>query len=71
MANRSRVAERLIGILSEDVIILMTDEAHFHLSGCLNKLKFRSWAEENPLQVHQRPLHIARVSGVERQTLES
>jgi hypothetical protein len=30
MGNHSTVAERLIGILSDDVIILMTDEAHFH-----------------------------------------
>jgi hypothetical protein len=30
-------AERLIRILCYDVIILMTDEAHFHLSGFVNK----------------------------------
>jgi hypothetical protein len=40
MANRSAVAERLIGMLFDDVIILMTDEAHFHLSGCVNKQNF-------------------------------
>jgi hypothetical protein len=40
MANRSRVAERLIGILSDDVIH-MTDEAQFHLSGYVNKQNFR------------------------------
>jgi hypothetical protein len=28
VANRSKVAERLIGILSDDVIILMTDGVH-------------------------------------------
>jgi hypothetical protein len=33
MATHSMVAECLIGILSNDVIILMTDEAHFHSSG--------------------------------------
>jgi hypothetical protein len=33
MANRSMVAERVIGILSKDVIILITDDSHFHLSG--------------------------------------
>jgi hypothetical protein len=41
MENHSNVAERLIGILNNDVIILMTDEAHFHLSGCVNKENFR------------------------------
>jgi hypothetical protein len=54
--NRSTVAERVIGILSKDVIILMTDESHF-LSGCVNKQNFRYWAEKNPQQLHQRSLH--------------
>jgi hypothetical protein len=62
MANRSRVAERLIGNLSDDVIILMTDQAYFHLSGCVTKQIFRFWAEENPQQLHQRPLHSARMT---------
>jgi hypothetical protein len=62
VANRCTVAERLIGILSDDVIILMTAEAQFHLSGCVNKQNVRCWAEENPQQLHQRPLHNARVT---------
>jgi hypothetical protein len=37
MANSSTIAERLIRILSDNVIILMTDEAHFHLPGCVSK----------------------------------
>jgi uncharacterized membrane protein len=37
MANCSRVAKRLIGILSEIVIILMAEEAHFYTSGFVNK----------------------------------
>jgi hypothetical protein len=53
MANCSTVAEHLIGIFSDDVIILMTDEAHFPLSGSVNKQNFRYWAEENPQQLHQ------------------
>jgi hypothetical protein len=61
VANRSTVAERLIRIMSDDVI-LVTDEAHFHLSGCVNKQNFRCWAEENPQQLHQLPLHSARVT---------
>jgi hypothetical protein len=55
------VAERLIGILSDDVI-LMTDEANFHLSGGVYKYNFRYLAEENPQWLHQRPLHGARVT---------
>jgi hypothetical protein len=62
MANCSTVAERLIRILSDDPIILMTDEAHFSLTGCVNKLNFQYWAEENPQQLHQRLVHSARVT---------
>jgi hypothetical protein len=62
MANHSMVAEHLFRILSDDLIILMTDEAHFHLFGCGNKENFHYWAEENPQQLHQRPLHSARVT---------
>jgi hypothetical protein len=46
MANRSTVAERLIWSLCDDIIILMTDEAHFHLSGSVKKQNFHYWAEE-------------------------
>jgi hypothetical protein len=62
MANRSTLAEHLIRILSNNVIFLMTDEAHFHISGCVNKQNFHYWAEENPQQLHQRLLHSARVT---------
>jgi hypothetical protein len=48
MANHSTVPECLFRILFDDVIILMTDEAHFHLSGYVNKQNFHYWAEENP-----------------------
>jgi hypothetical protein len=68
LANRSRVAERLIGILFDDVIVLMTDDAHFHVSGCVNKQKCRYWAQGNPQRLHQRP---AQLFGVERHTSES
>jgi hypothetical protein len=46
MANRSRVAKCLIGILRDNNIILMTEEAHFHLSDFVNKQNFYYWAEE-------------------------
>ena len=37
--------------------LLCGDEAHFHLPGSVNKQNFRYWAEANPLQHHERPLH--------------
>jgi hypothetical protein len=62
MANYSTVAEHLIGILFNSVIILMTDEAHSHLSGCVNKWNLCNCVEENPQQLHQRPLHSVHVT---------
>ena len=35
----------------------MSDEAHFHLSGFVNKQNFPFWAEGNPRAVHQKELH--------------
>jgi hypothetical protein len=42
--------------------VLMTDEAHFHLSGYVNKQNYRYWAPENPQELHQRPLHSERLT---------
>ena len=39
----------------------MTNEAHFHLDGFVNKQNARFWASENPKVIHQRPLHAAKV----------
>ena len=35
----------------------MSDEAHFHLNGFVNKQNCRFWAKENPRAVHQSELH--------------
>jgi hypothetical protein len=32
----------------EDVIIMTSDEAHFHVNGSVHKQNFRKWAPENP-----------------------
>ena len=46
----------------EDAIIMMSDEAHFHLNGSANKQNFRYWAPQNPHEVHERPLHSPKVT---------
>ena len=38
----------------------MSDEAHFHLTGYVNKQNYRYWADSNPKEVHERPLHSSR-----------
>ncbi|KAI8115008.1 hypothetical protein CVS40_12678 [Lucilia cuprina] len=37
--------------------IIMSDEAHFHLNGYVNKQNSRFWGVENPQIIHQSPLH--------------
>ena len=42
--------------------LIMTDEAHFYLSGFVNKQNFRYWAPENPCLIHENPLHSQKVT---------
>jgi len=44
-----------------DAIIMISDEAHFHLNGSVNKQNFRYWAAQNPHEVLERPLHSPKV----------
>jgi len=55
--------ERMFEIIaSDDVILMMSDEAHFHLDGYVNKQNCRFWAAENLRELDQRPLHTTKVS---------
>ncbi|KAF2355783.1 RNA-polymerase II-associated protein 3-like C-terminal domain [Trinorchestia longiramus] len=40
----------------------MSDEAHFHLSGYVNKQNCRYWSAENPKIVHEIPLHSEKIT---------
>jgi len=65
MANRRISSEQLLEMLNDDGVIntgLMTDKAHFHLSGYVNKQNYRYWAPENPQEPHQHPLHSERLT---------
>lgn len=42
--------------------IIMSDEAHFHLSGYVNKQNYRFWGTENPRVMHEEPLHPLKVT---------
>jgi len=39
----------------------MSDEAYFHLTGYVNKQNYRYWADSNPKEVNERPLHSSKV----------
>jgi len=41
----------------------MSDEAHFPLSGFVNKQNFRYWSATNPTELRERPLHSSKVTG--------
>jgi hypothetical protein len=42
--------------------LILPDEAHFELSGCVNKQNSRYWSEANPNELHLQPLHSHRVT---------
>ena len=61
--QRRLFCERMLEIIaSDDVMLMMSDEAHFHLDGYVNQQNCRFWAAENPRELHQRPPHTAKVS---------
>jgi hypothetical protein len=40
----------------------MSDEAHFHSSGFVNKQNFCFWSATNPTELHERPLHSSKAA---------
>jgi hypothetical protein len=52
----------MFDILEEDAVIMMSNEAHFLLDGTVNKQNYRYWVQENPQQLHQKPLHSSKVT---------
>ena len=62
--GRTTFAETMLQMFEEDseLVILTSDEAHFHLNGSANKQNFRYWSTINPRQVHEHPVHCDRVT---------
>jgi hypothetical protein len=67
-AMRVGFCEHMLQLLEDDPQLIdnlwMSDEAHFHLSGYANKHNFHYWAAANPQQLHEWPLHSAKVSAI-------
>lgn len=42
--------------------LILSDEAHFHLSGAVNKQNFRYWSDSQPEAVHEKSLHSPKVT---------
>ena len=60
--NRKVCCSEMLRSVAENENILTSDEAHFHLSGFVNKQNFRYWADENPQNLIEKPLHSERVT---------
>lgn len=43
-------------------LLIMSDEAHFYLSGHVNKHNMRYWSADNPKELHPKPLHSPKVT---------
>lgn len=62
--KRLRFAQVMSNLMeeNENIILLMSDEAHFHLDGAVNKQNCRYWAPVNPQKIHEKPLHSPKVT---------
>ncbi len=66
--KRKSFSEKMLDKIENDEIdadkILFTDEAHFHLTGAVNKQNTRYWAPtgDNPQAIEEKPLHEQRVT---------
>ena len=60
--TRKAACEDILQNIPSGAVLISSDEAHFHLSGTVNKQNFRYWSAENPQELHQRPLHSPRVT---------
>ena len=59
---RQTACEPLLEDQPTDALVFFSDEAHFHISGCVNKLNMRYWSGNNPRELHEKPLHCERVT---------
>ncbi|PNF39164.1 hypothetical protein B7P43_G01359 [Cryptotermes secundus] len=60
--NRITVCETLLENLPPNALAFFSNEAHFHLSGYVNKQNMRYWSGNNPRELLERPLHSDKVT---------
>lgn len=63
--QRLEYAESFLHLCEEASFIdnvIFSDEAHFYLSGHVNRHNSRIWSNENPQEIQERPLHSPRVT---------
>ncbi|PNF15158.1 hypothetical protein B7P43_G14820 [Cryptotermes secundus] len=60
--NRITACETLLETLPPDTLAFFSDEAHFHISGHVNKQNVHYRSGNNPKELHERPLHSDKVT---------
>jgi hypothetical protein len=56
-ANHTAISAEILEQVPAAAVLLSSDEAHFHISGAVNKQNFCYWAERNRRELQERPLH--------------
>jgi len=52
-ASHRAISAEILEQIPAAAVLLSSDEAHFHLSGAVNKQNFRYWAERNPGELQE------------------
>lgn len=60
--TRTNACRDILQNIPRGAVFMSSDEAHFHLSGSVNKQNFRFWSATNPQELHERPLHSPKVT---------
>ncbi|PNF32845.1 hypothetical protein B7P43_G03467 [Cryptotermes secundus] len=60
--NRITACAMLLEKIPLDALHFFSDEAHFHLSGYVNKQNMRYWSGNNRRELHDRPLHSDKMT---------
>ena len=64
--NRINFCQNFLQLMNQnqDLVnnLLMNDEAHFYLSGFVNKQNYRYWSATNPIELHERPFLSSKVT---------
>jgi hypothetical protein len=61
--QRSEFAIEMLSlfVVNDDMLLFMSDEAHFYLDSFVNKQNVSYYVAENPQSLHERPLHSPKV----------
>ena len=59
---RQTACESLLEGVPLDALVFFSDEAYFHISGCVNKQNMRYWSGDNSRELHEKPLHCERAT---------